>query len=80
MIGEKLTKGEEIEVEVKMTGEQKANEPRTGDQGGSRHDRRWPVIGQSGVTDVCREIGESIVELERAFEAGILRVNPSRSK
>ena len=39
-----------------------------------RHER-WPVIGQSDVTNVCREICESIVELERAFEAGEL---PSR--
>jgi hypothetical protein len=30
------------------------------------------VIGQSNVADVCREICESIVELERAFEAGEL--------
>src|SRR5262245_60571033 len=33
---------------------------------------RWPVIGQSDVADVCREICESIVGLERAFEAGEL--------
>lgn len=39
-----------------------------------RHER-WPVIGQSDVTNVCREICEFIVELERAFEAGEL---PSR--
>ena len=33
---------------------------------------KCPVIGQSDVTDVCREICESIVGLERAFEAGEL--------
>jgi hypothetical protein len=36
------------------------------------HQERWPIIGQSDVTDVCREICQSIVELERAFEAGEL--------
>ena len=36
------------------------------------HQERWPVIGQSDVPDVCREICESIVGLERAFEAGEL--------
>jgi hypothetical protein len=36
------------------------------------HQKRWPVIGQSDVTDVCRKICESIVGLERAFEAGEL--------
>lgn len=33
---------------------------------------RWPVIGQSGVAGACREICESVVGLERAFEAGEL--------
>jgi hypothetical protein len=33
---------------------------------------RWPVIGQPDVANVCREICESIVGLERAFEAGEL--------
>ena len=37
-----------------------------------RKPQRWPVIGQSDVADVCRDISESIVELERAFEAGEL--------
>jgi hypothetical protein len=34
------------------------------------HQERWPAIGQSDVADVCREICESIVGLESAFEAG----------
>jgi hypothetical protein len=38
----------------------------------NEHRERWPVIGQSDVADVCRKICESIVELERAFEAGEL--------
>src|SRR5262245_6276411 len=33
---------------------------------------QWPVIGQQDVADVCREICESIVGLERAFQAGEL--------
>jgi hypothetical protein len=33
---------------------------------------RWPVIGQPDVANICREICESIVGLERAFEAGEL--------
>lgn len=36
------------------------------------HQEMWPVIGQSDVDDICRKICESIVELERAFEAGEL--------
>jgi hypothetical protein len=36
------------------------------------HQESWPVIGQSDVADACREIYESVVELERAFEAGEL--------
>lgn len=36
------------------------------------HQIRWPVISQSDVADVCRNICESIIELERAFEAGEL--------
>jgi hypothetical protein len=36
------------------------------------HQERWPIIGQSDVADFCREIGESIVVLEGAFEAGEL--------
>jgi hypothetical protein len=36
------------------------------------HQERWPGIGQSDVADFCREICGSIVELERAFEAGKL--------
>jgi hypothetical protein len=36
------------------------------------HQERWPIIGQSDVADVCQEISESIVVLERAFEAGEL--------
>jgi hypothetical protein len=38
------------------------------------HQEKWPVIGQSDVADVCREICESIVGLERAFEAGELSI------
>jgi hypothetical protein len=34
-----------------------------------KHQERLPVIGQSDVTEVCRDLCESIVELERAFEA-----------
>jgi hypothetical protein len=37
-----------------------------------KHQERWPFIGQSDVADVCQEICEAIVELERAFEAGKL--------
>jgi hypothetical protein len=37
-----------------------------------KHQERWPVVGQSAVADVCREICESIIDLERAFEAGEL--------
>lgn len=33
---------------------------------------KWPIIGQSDVAGVCRNICESIVDLERAFEAGEL--------
>ena len=36
------------------------------------HQARWPPIGQSDVADVCRDICESIVGLESAFEAGEL--------
>jgi hypothetical protein len=36
------------------------------------HQERWPVIGQSDVADVCREICDTIIGLERAFEAGDL--------
>jgi hypothetical protein len=36
------------------------------------YQERWPVIGQSDVADVCREICEYIEGLERAFEAGEL--------
>jgi hypothetical protein len=32
----------------------------------------WPIIGQSDVSNVCQQICESIVGLERAFEAGEL--------
>jgi hypothetical protein len=38
------------------------------------HQEKWPVIGQSDVADVCREICEAIVGLERAFEAGELSI------
>ena len=34
--------------------------------------KKWPLIGQSDVADFCREICESIIGLERAFEAGEL--------
>ena len=34
--------------------------------------RRWPAIGQSDVADVCRAIRESVLGLERAFEAAEL--------
>src|SRR5215475_8646253 len=34
--------------------------------------KSWPVIGQADVANLCREICESIVGLERAFEAGEL--------
>ena len=34
--------------------------------------KRWLVIGQPDVANICREICESIVGLERAFEAGEL--------
>ena len=40
--------------------------------GSEEHQGRWPVIGQSDVADFCRELCESIVGLERAFEAGEL--------
>jgi hypothetical protein len=33
---------------------------------------RWPVIGQRDVANICQEICESIVGLERAFQAGEL--------
>jgi hypothetical protein len=36
------------------------------------HQEGWPVIGQSDVADVCREICETIFGLERAFETGEL--------
>jgi hypothetical protein len=36
---------------------------------------RWLVISQSNVTDFCREICGSILELERAFEAGKLSIS-----
>jgi hypothetical protein len=36
------------------------------------HQESWPVVGQSDVADVCSEICESIVVLERAFEVGDL--------
>lgn len=36
------------------------------------HQESWPAIGQSEVADACREICESVLELERAFEAGEL--------
>jgi hypothetical protein len=36
------------------------------------HQERWPVIGQSGVANFCQDICKSIIELERAFEAGEL--------
>jgi hypothetical protein len=39
------------------------------------HQESWPVIGQSDVADLCQKICDSIVVLERAFEAGKL---PSR--
>jgi hypothetical protein len=32
--------------------------------------KTWPVIGQSDVADFCREICDSILVLERAFETG----------
>ena len=38
------------------------------------HQTKWPVVGQSDVADVCREICESIVGLERAFEARELSI------
>jgi hypothetical protein len=38
----------------------------------AEHQEKWPNIGQSDVADVCREICESVVGLERAFEAGEL--------
>jgi hypothetical protein len=40
--------------------------------GSEEYQERWPVIGQPDVADFCREISESIVGLERAFEAGEL--------
>ena len=40
--------------------------------GSGESQEKWPVIGQSDVAEVCREICESIVGLERAFEAGEL--------
>jgi hypothetical protein len=36
------------------------------------HQKRWRVISQSDVANVCREICEAIVGLECAFEAGQL--------
>jgi hypothetical protein len=40
--------------------------------GSEEHEKRWPVIGQSDVVGFCREICESIIELENALEAGDL--------
>jgi hypothetical protein len=35
----------------------------------NEHQARWPAIGQSDVAVACHKICESILELERAFEA-----------
>jgi hypothetical protein len=36
------------------------------------HQKQWPVISQSDVADICGQVCESIIGLERAFEAGEL--------